>query len=474
LRGVPELSGDNRVDRATALHVEPLVADKLGEFLLNASSQEVGRIRPLALARRLEVNPEQLVTACLYGARAGLLLLLWDILCPVCRISAGFKDALGALAEHEHCPACNLDFQPDFSTAVEMIFRAHPEVRASDLAVYCIGGPAHSPHVVAQVRVAVGETVELDLRLSEGSYRLRGPQLGFLLDFQVQAGSGPTRWDLALAQRPNPEHFRTLRAGCQVLALQNDHTQELVVRVERSASRADALTAARASTLALFRELFPQEVLSPGRLASMATMTLLVTALDNGGLDLVAGLYDALGDARAFGVLHEHYQALGEQIQREGGTLVKTLGEGVLAAFLDPVAAVRVALKVAAGTVSPVGQAFQPDSQPGKPDPRGTSLRWRVGVHRGPVLAATINGQLDYFGALVSQVVHLPDFIRGGEVVLTQALASDPSVAALLHARGLAVAVLPDQLPGRAGGPLLRVTPPHFNPLGEGRGERPA
>jgi class 3 adenylate cyclase len=150
-----------------------------------------------------------------------------------------------------------------------------------------------------------------------------------------------------------------------------------------------------------------------------------------------------MGDARAFGVLHEHCQALSERIRREGGTLVKTLGEGVLAAFLDPVAAVRVALDVAAGSV--------PQHE--------TSLRWRVGVHRGPVLAATINGQLDYFGALVSQVVRLPAFVRGGEVVLTQALAGDPSVAALLRTRGLAVGVLPDQLPGRAGGPLHHITP---------------
>jgi eukaryotic-like serine/threonine-protein kinase len=449
-------SGRQRLQQAldqltTSGLVQPLVAEKLGEFLLSASAQEVARIRPLALARLLGLDSEKVLAACLHAARAGVLVLLWDLICPVCRIAAGIKDTLKALAEHEHCPACDLDFQPDFSTAVEMIFRVHPQIRGSELGVYCIGGPSHSPHVVAQVRVAAGETVELELNLSVGPYRLRGPQLAFVLDFQVRAAAVPTRWDLALAQRPDPEMYRGLRAGSQVLALTNDHTQELLVRVERTAPRTDALTAARATALALFRDVFPQEALAPGRLASLTSMTLLVSALDSGANgDLVAGLYETFGDARAFGVLHEHCQALGERIGREGGTLVKTLGEGVLAAFLDPLVAVRVALDMAGAPV-PVGGE--------QPEAGQLALRWRVGLHRGTVLAATLNNQLDYFGATVSQVMRLPRFIRGGEVVLTDAVASDPQVAALLHGRNLAVEVLPDRLPGRTGGVLHRVKP---------------
>ena len=76
--------------------------------------------------------------------------------------------------------------------------------------------------------------------------------------------------------------------GGQVVALTNDHDQELVVRLERAAPRDDALTAARAAALALFRELFPGEVLSPGQLVSVSTVTFLVTALSWGGSDFTA------------------------------------------------------------------------------------------------------------------------------------------------------------------------------------------
>src|SRR5207244_3510893 len=101
------------------------------------------------------------------------------------------------------------------------------------------------------------ERIELDLALSEGAYRLRGPQLPFTLDFRVQPAAPAKRWELNLARGPDPELPRVLRSGRQLLALTNDYPQELVARLERAAPREDALTAARASTLALFRELFP-------------------------------------------------------------------------------------------------------------------------------------------------------------------------------------------------------------------------
>src|SRR5262249_36603558 len=155
--------------------------------------------------------------------------------------------------------------------------------------------------VVVQARVGPGERIELDLTLSEGAYRLRGPQLPFTLDFRVDPTARAARWDLDLSRPPSVELPRVLRTGGQLFSLTNDGDQELLVRLERAAGRSDALTAARASSLALFRELFPDEALSPGQLITVTTLTFLVT-------DLVAAtqLYRDLGDARAFTLIHEY------------------------------------------------------------------------------------------------------------------------------------------------------------------------
>jgi class 3 adenylate cyclase len=306
-------------------------------------------------------------------------------------------------------------------------------VRACETGTFCVGGPAHSPHVVAQLRVAAGERLELGLQLSEGAYRLRGPQLPFTLDFRIHPEALALRGELFLKQGPSPEFPRTFNARAQTILLNNEHADELVVRIERAVARADALTAARASSLARFRDLFPQEVLSGNQLVSIAHVTFMTTALVD-----AARLYE-LGDARAFGVIHEYFRLLDDHIRKEAGALVKTVGEGVVAVFVDSAAAVRVALDL---------QAILSRHDLTK------DLKLRIGVHVGPAMAATLNGKLDYFGATVNLAMSLPALANVGEVVVTQPLSSDPQVQALLRARGLVCAVLAHSASGL---PLYRL-----------------
>jgi class 3 adenylate cyclase len=182
--------------------------------------------------------------------------------------------------------------------------------------------------------------------------------------------------------------------------------------------------------MAQFRSLFPGEVLAPGQLATVSMVTLMVTALDPQQAD---ALYGDLGDARAFSVVHEHLQRLGDAIRAGGGAVVKTMGEGVLASFNDVEAAARTALDLVARLAT--GQTAQP-------------LRLRVGIHRGTTLAATLNDHLDYFGTTARQAVGTLQYARGGELVLTQPVAADPGVAALLNARHIEGEVIPADLAG--------------------------
>ena len=141
-----------------------------------------------------------------------------------------------------------------------MIFRVHPQVRAAEPATYCVGGPAHSPHVAA-VRVAPGETVELELSPRRRGVPPAGPQLPHALNFRVRPGAAAA---LGRAARGGPPRgVAALQTRRQKLTLTNGHSVEVAARVERTAGRTDALTAARASTMALFRELFPDQAPPP-------------------------------------------------------------------------------------------------------------------------------------------------------------------------------------------------------------------
>jgi class 3 adenylate cyclase len=173
---------------------------------------------------------------------------------------------------------------------------------------------------------------------------------------------------------------------------------------------------------------------------SVSEVTLLLTDLDLGETDL----YQEMGDARAFGILHEQFRRIDGAVRSAGGAVVKTVGEGVYAAFTDPDAAVRAGLSIPA--------------ELGASDlTRGLAPRLRMAAHRGPAMATTINEHLDYFGHTVHEALRALGRTPPGSFVLTRSVASDPQVADQLRALGLGGTVLPDEPASSSFGPLLRI-----------------
>ena len=401
-----------RIERLRDCGLDATVIDTLGQFLEHASDQEVARIRPRAFAERFDLDPTNVLAACLHGAREGLLVLLWDILCPSCRIPSNVEESLAALEGHGHCEACDVDFELDFANSIEMIFRAHPEVRDVEVQTYCIGGPAFSAHVVAQVRLRPGERFEMELALSEGAYRLRGPQLPFVVDLRVARGGSSGRCEIRLS-RPTPrELVPLLRTGSQVVTLSNDGPTELMMRLERTASRDDAVTAADASSFPLFRELLPGQVLSPGQMVSVATVTLMMAEIDGG-----AELYERLGDGAAFDVIREALVAMENCITQHGGAVVKVVAEGMIATFTDPGSAIKSGVAIHTALCS---------------SDREYPLAVRVAAHRGPAMVTTLNDRLDYFGSTVHVTKRLLDLGAAGDLIVTDAMIESSEISEFL------------------------------------------
>jgi class 3 adenylate cyclase len=408
-----------RTARANPAAITALVA-----YLETAPDQEVARVRPFALARRSGIDDTTMADVCLRAVGAGLLQLGWDVICPSCRLASARRDTLKELREHENCQACDVAYQPDFAQSVELIFRVHPDIRRADVGQYCAGGPAHSPHVVSQIRLETGERIELDLALSPGRYRLRGPQLPWSLDLPVTPTANTRRWMVNLAEAEHPP-VPSLAAGGQVLMIRNDLPQEVIVRVERVAGRDDALTAARAMGIPAFRELFPDELLSPGQLVPASAVTLLCV-----GLDRSDEWFEEVGEPRGFHLLQSAVRRIEERVATGGGTVVKTVNEAVVASFERTPDAVTAAYQLIESELT-------------------DGSRWKASVHRGLAFVATVNGRLDYFGRTAKIAARLLDAARGGQVVLSDAVTSDPAVIGMLRDRRMRLIEVPDGKSGR-------------------------
>jgi len=124
------------------------------------------------------------------------------------------------------------------------------------------------------------------------------------------------------------------------------------------------------------------------------------------------------------------------------GTIAKTVGEGVLAAFADCEHAVDAALAMQAAI---------------NEEPSLRAIRLSIGVNRGRTLVATLNQRLDYFGATARLVSALPDF-AAGDLLLTESVFGDPQVQQRLRSRGIESKIETVHLPGRPNQVVQRVS----------------
>jgi class 3 adenylate cyclase len=117
-------------------------------------------------------------------------------------------------------------------------------------------------------------------------------------------------------------------------------------------------------------------------------------------------LYERIGDAPAYSRVSRHFDFITREVSR-GGSVIKTMGDGVMCAFyrLDDALATAIRLQDEVG-------AWCQDQGIDPP------LALKAGVHHGPAIAMTANGRLDYFGRTVNLAARVADQSRGGDVVV--------------------------------------------------------
>jgi class 3 adenylate cyclase len=388
------------------------LVERLIELVEQADDLTLARIRPYLLADLWAAPRRDVLEMALLATRAGLLDFQWEILCPLCR---GAEDRvyqhLGDLHSAAHCQTCNIDFKVNFNHSVELTFRPNPAIRAVAQSDFCVAGPRMTPHVVVQQLIPAGEQRQVMPVLETGRYRLRTMslpggqhlQVTAVGQSQVQLQANPAGWpteELELAPAPT-------------LQLRNETDDEQLLILERIVWSDQAATAAEVTTLQRFRDLFADEALRPGEQISVGSLTILFTDLCNS-----TQMYREIGDASAFGVVMNHFDVLREAIDVEGGALIKTIGDAVMAVFQRPVSGLRAILR--AHEVLAV------------PPPGGRPLRLRAALHLGPSIAVSLNERLDYFGSTINVAARLEKFSQGSDVILSQAVYEDPEVAEFL------------------------------------------
>jgi adenylate cyclase len=390
------------------------VVDRIVALVRDGDDFDVSRLRPFALADEWHQDRRDVLGVCLSAVRAGLLDLRWEIVCPSCRTATDVLPSLASLSDHGACQLCDLEFAIDLEDAVEATFAPALAIREVDVGPYCIGGPARTPHVLAQAVLPAGGEATLPCPIEEGRYRLfvRG---GAAVAVEVRAGA-PDLVRFTPAPTPITEALAVAPSGS--IVVENPGSAERHAKLERVGWTDEAARARVVTAMPGFRRDFSTDILRPGVALKVARVGLFFSDLTGS-----TQLYTTAGDAAAFKLVHDHFDVVIALIESHRGTLVKTIGDAVMAVFSDDVDGLVASVAIL--------HAFE-EFRRGDDGRLGTHIK--LGVFGGPCYVVTANGVLDYFGQTVNIAARLQGEAKGGELVVEESLAD----------RAIALKMLPE------------------------------
>lgn len=398
--------------------IAPDAVAALEAFVDSAEDRDLLQMRPYELADRWQLPRREVLRAFLAATRAGRFNLQWNVICPGCRGPTPGIDSLTSLKDGYHCPGCNVPFDAVFDRTVEVTFNARPLGRRGEEGLFCLASPHRSAHVYAQTAMRDGSTGVMSVTLPAGAYDFNAVGIG-QAPFVADADAS-TRTARARIRDKSVDLPHAFGHGPIELTVDNASGRDVIVRVEDGRWPDTLVTAAHVTALQEFRDLFSSEVLAPGLQVGIETLAVLFT-------DLVGStaMYSRTGDAPAFRIVTNHFDALREIIARHDGTIVKTIGDAVMAAFTDPVECFAAALEL-----DKVVMNIECDAKP---------LRLRVGFHSGPCIAMRANDRIDYFGTNVNLAARLESLAGAGEITMARSDAAIPAIAQRLAELGTAV-----------------------------------
>lgn len=389
------------------------VAEATWRHLVSAPVLHLQKMRPWALADRWGLPRNEVLAGLLRGVDDGLVELVWSVRCDRCHGQVASARVLSDIADHAACPSCRLGFALDLGRNVEVVFTPHPGVVPRVEETFCTLFPAGAPDIHGAFILPPNGALAETLALPRGIWRIgSGGDRPDLLAHVDEGGGDTVEWS------PDAHGDIRLAPGRQRLDARNPTTARHRLQVIRLTQEGeDRVPAAALTTLPEFRRRMAHQVLSPDTRVSTRRVGLLFTDLSGS-----TALYDALGDALAWAFVRDHFALLRAAVEAEGGHVVKTAGDAVMAAFDAGLPALRAAMRMQTDFEAWVILQDLP-----------APVRLKVGVHAGPALVVHSDAWgLDWFGQAVNIAARVQAKADAGELTWSDEVHDEPGVSDLL------------------------------------------
>jgi len=419
----------------------PRLISKLEAFISSAPDVDLLRVNPIHYAQERGLKEAEVLDLFLFATKIGLFEMDWHLVCPHCGFIVDSLPRMNQIHAHHVCPTCGSERDYDLDDYIQVAFTISPQVRdiqyhhpeslsIEDLYLnYRLSKELICPvpdiptwrDVVVHVTkylgyVEPGQTVRVAFDMLPGVLRATDSraciQLSGTHDPQTQELLIPLRLangrfqsdDPAMQPRSQtrntaanqPVQFRyelekQIPSGKVVIEIENQQAIKSALFIFNPGEKPTPVLSLKPSlsgkqllTNQTFRDLFRSEVIRENETLAIKDITFLFTDLKGS-----TSMYDEIGDAKAYFLVHQHFDALRRVIRQHNGAIVKTIGDAVMAVFDTPIDAIRAALSM----LDALNEFNATISQ---------DLMLKVGIHCGHSMAVAVNEGNDYFGQNVN------------------------------------------------------------------------
>ncbi len=376
----------------------------------------------------------------------------WNVLCPSCGGVLGASATLKTINREEYeCQLCAAGHKLTLDEMVEVTFTVSARVRKI---------AAHNPEMLPiseyfrqifwstaidfpdpfdeafenatldSVELSPGEKAVLSLPLPAGVVIVFEPvtHAAQFLDVKGEPTSERQHVSVVFNKVRAPSGATQLRPGPLRLSLENRADERVLPAAwltgaaihDLLGKRKPFLTAKRLLSNQTFRNIYGTGVLSLKQRLSITSLTFLFTDIRGS-----TAFYDRVGDLAAYELVHAHFEGLTDIVASEGGAVVKTIGDAVMATFPSPHKAVSAALHMR--------EAMDRLND----ELKNKDMLLKIGIHEGPCLAVMSNDRQDYFGQTVNIAARVQKLAVSRAIVASGSVIEDRQTSILLESNDL-------------------------------------
>ena len=446
-------------------HLDVGEVERFGRVVSSLDDWELFRINPLRFADSHGFALPLLLDLLIHSVKIGLFDFFWSVICPACGGVEYTYDSINHLKQADvFCTTCNISVSCDLDEQVEVSFTINPAIQDLSQQVNPFAGMEtylryffsanyqRSPALQAFARshflgfdmIEPDHSLNLTLQAEAGHhYRLINLQSHSQLALYASSEQSPvqTHVETDLLGQGFAQEALSILAGDVRLAVHNRSHQRMIITSwkadferlrqilnEAPHTRTPFYTAKMLLSNQTFREQFRIQQLDQDLKLNIRSLTLLFTDLKGS-----TEMYERAGDYQAYSLVQQHFNLLAGCVRRNAGSIVKTMGDAIMATFTSPLDGARAAREMLDALASLPGSE---------------QLGLKIGLHEGPVLAVNADERLDYFGQSVNLAARVQGLAEAGEIWLTETVYQDLKGNCPLRQAGFAAEARSAQLKG--------------------------